>query len=599
MNGQSIAVDSTDMLWYDNRLDLNKEGQVLITTGIINFLDFLKRNFSGHKAQWDGLLVNGMSGSGKSVSFALGAAFLDSMDKYDVYWFRTPETYLANSAALVGRRVHRDRERVRVVFVDQADKLGDQLDIFIGSGSETMGLFTIGCASGNARVKPSSSRATRIKEYLYDPSIDYKVFRTFFDLPDDHTEYHLPRFKSTREMLDYQVNDFPTLYVGTSGHFLSMAKFRKENKSNGNFKSHWDILVKSLSKDMETLFTEENPSSKDPNLFYARLHKIIFLNSDLLAGFDETYNPDKRFIYKGQLFSPLFAQSYRAMLLLRPPSKILCKSLSDLKASENPTIRGFCIERYVLEDMERVGTIAREILARDDIRFVDSSVTHINCGVYGYGGELAIPEDMARLDKGLRMWSLIPLQWNAEDVDAVLIFTRGKAAVVIGIQITLAPAAKHSSSLRWFRSNEFETQLTRRCKYEVLNILLFICNPYASDLKTSIRESENKHVFEFPLSGILPDGLSRQIVKSDAIRVCRKLNVKVETGAALDSHSDINNATMPQLRSFCQAYSKQKFKKKAQGLELAYEIHRKYNPSCVDCNTGSGELKRPMLMRLH
>jgi hypothetical protein len=47
----------------------------------------------------------------------------------------------------------------------------------------------------------------------------------------------LPTFFNAREMLDHQVSDFRTLFIGTCGHFLSMSKFKKEFLSlNKDFK---------------------------------------------------------------------------------------------------------------------------------------------------------------------------------------------------------------------------------------------------------------------------------------------------------------------------------------------------------------------------
>jgi len=343
MLGQYLTVDNTDVLWSDCRKDLNLDGRVLITAGIIEFISMLKSNFVDHKPIWDGLLVRGMSGSGKSVAFALGAAYLNSLEKFDVYWFRSGEYYLSSAFDTLTLCINKATQRLRVIFVDQADKLGDRLDTFIGSGSENNGVFTIGCASGNARVTPSTSRATRIREHLYDPSLNYDLFKTFFNIEDDKQDLVLPKFRSTIQMLDHQVTDFPSLFVGTCGHFLSMAKFRKEFAStNMDIKLTWDKLLLILSEEMHIVFAEERP---ELSLFYSQLHKVLFLNSSLSPSFDQTYKPDNRFIHNGHLFSPLFTQAYRIMMLFRPPSKTVCSSLRALEDAENPSVRGFCVER--------------------------------------------------------------------------------------------------------------------------------------------------------------------------------------------------------------------------------------------------------------
>jgi len=343
MLGQYLTVDNTDVLWSDCRKDLNLDGRVLITAGIIEFISMLKSNFVDQKPIWDGLLVRGMSGSGKSVAFALGAAYLNSLEKFDVYWFRSGEKYAVSISDILTRRISSTSRKPRIIFVDQADKLENRLDTFIGSGSENDRVFTIGCASGNARVTPSTSRATRIREHLYDPSLNYDSFKTFFNIEDDKQDLVLPKFLYTFEMLDHQVTDFPTLFVGTCGHFLSMAKFRKEFAStNMDVKLTWDKLLLILSEEMHIVFAEERP---ELSLFYSQLHKVLFLNSSLSPSFDQTYKPDNRFIHNGHLFSPLFTQAYRIMMLFRPPSKTVCSSLRALEDAENPSVRGFCVER--------------------------------------------------------------------------------------------------------------------------------------------------------------------------------------------------------------------------------------------------------------
>jgi len=98
--------------------------------------------------------------------------------------------------------------------------------------------------------------------------------------------------------------------------------------------------------------------------------------------------------------------------------------------------------------------ISRTILARPDISFVDSSSVHKKSGTYGYGQSLAIPEDMAFISEELRTWQLIPLRWNEQGVDAVIVFTIGAKAAVIGVQITMESSVKHSNSLCWFRDNQ-------------------------------------------------------------------------------------------------------------------------------------------------
>jgi hypothetical protein len=141
-------------------------------------------------------------------------------------------------------------------------------------------------------------------------------------------------------------------------------------------------------------------------------------------------------------------------------------------------------------------------------------------------------------------------------------------------------AVKHSSSLGWFRDNEFEKKLVD-CGYQVSTILLFLCNVEATDLKTYFPEAEGRPVFDYPLFDIIPSILDRKIAKSIANHVCRKLNVMIESVVYFDSHAAIENVTMEQLRSFCKRFGPKKFKKKEEGRSLAFGIYHslKLNPS--------------------
>lgn len=73
-----------------------------------------------------------------------------------------------------------------------------------------------------------------------------------------------------------------------------------------------------------------------------------------------------------------------------------------LKDAENPSVRGFCVEIYVLDKSEILDSFSRTILARPDISFVDSSSVHKKSGTYGYGKSLSIPEDMVTISNDLR-----------------------------------------------------------------------------------------------------------------------------------------------------------------------------------------------------
>jgi hypothetical protein len=189
------------------------------------------------------------------------------------------------------------------------------------------------------------------------------------------------------------------------------------------------------------------------------------------------------------------------------------------------------------------------------------------------------------------------MKWNEKGVDAVIVFTNGPKACVIGVQITMESAVKHSSSLGWFRDNEFEKKLVE-CGYQVSTILLFLCNVEATDLKTYFPEAEGRPVFDYPLYDIIPSILDRKIAKSIANPVCRKLNVMIESVVYFDSHAAIENATMEQLRSFCKRFGPKKFKKKEEGRIVAFGIYHSLNPSCIDCQIDLNHSGISQLIRL-
>ena len=104
---------------------------------------------------------------------------------------------------------------------------------------------------------------------------------------------------------------------------------------------------------------------------------------------------------------------------------------------------------------------------------------------------------------------------------------------MIGVQVTLQTASKHSKSLWWFCSNEFEKRL-KSLGFEVSNMLLFICKAAATELNTGHQEVKDKPVFEFPLQAIVPTGLN--VPTSNAKGNLRRLKVNL-TSATYLGHS--------------------------------------------------------------
>jgi hypothetical protein len=232
----------------------------------------------------------------------------------------------------------------------------------------------------------------------------------------------------------------------------------------------------------------------------------------------------------------------------------------------------------VIDNAMHLEILAKLILSREDVSFVNSYQDHAFCGTYIYDSDISIPEDICNFNNEFRMWHFIPIKWNEKDIDVVELVTYGKIAALIGVQITLESPQQHVSSLCWFRSNLFET-LLKSCGYdEVRNILLFICNGLrASDLKCTIAEAIDKPVFDYPLYGIIPDILDKKNAISSAKPSIRRLNLRMETaGKYLRTHADLENASMHELRSFWNSFGdcNAKFKRKEEGRQIAYEIHR-------------------------
>jgi hypothetical protein len=580
--GKHLHVENAEKMWSTNRKHLNQDSSILMTPQIIKFIDYLRQNFEGSEPIWDGLLVRGISGCGKSVEFAVGASYLDSLGLFDVYWIRSGEDYEAISSSIWKPISQNTGEKYRIIFIDQADKLGNKLDIFIGRGSQDKGIFTLGCASGNARVEPSSSRATRIREYISPPSVDFGIFLKFFSSNQMHSnEYDLPKFESTRAMLDYEVTDLPSLYVGTSGHFLSMARIRaaelNANNSDRNIKSSWNSVLVSLSEEMSLVVSGVQVENK--SLFYAHLHRMILLNPDQKPYFDANSSPDDRFIHEFRIFSPLFAQAYRIMLLSQPPSKSLCASLRNLSDSENPSIRGFYIERYVLNEIFKLEEPLIRILP-----FINTIDTPKRSGIFCFGDLWSLPSEILEFSEFIRIWLFIPLKWNEKNVDAVFIITQGKNAAVIGIQITLESASRHSNSLDFFVNNSFEGQLA--ADYDVLPILIFVCNRDACDLKTRISGVDDKLVYDFPLYAFLDDFLDEKIIKGHGSSLSlRKLSVNSIGSVQLLTCKDMEKASYSSLLAFCKEFGTCQFPKKPTKKEVkekAYRVHVQHNP-CSDC----------------
>jgi hypothetical protein len=391
----------------------------------------------------------------------------------------------------------------------------------------------------------------------------------------------LPNFKSMREMLELEVSDLKSLYIGTCGHFLSNARIRMYFFDSGelDFSSAWNFVVNRLAEEMMEGFLEEKTMHRAE--FYSRLHRAIFLTQEFVPYFHRTCNPDPRYIHGDWIFSPLFAQAYRLMLISQPPPRALCAALKSLKNFENPGVREFCIERFVLDHISELENHLIDILPLDEHKS-----DPVRYGRFCYEGSWRMPNEILQTSDTLREWMFLPLKWNEMEVDAVFVFTSGQKAFVIGIQITLGSAASHSRSLSFFRSNTFEEELWKY--YDVFSCLVFVCNrENTSNLNTSIAQAGQKDVYDFPLYAIIDEALDDKIVKGNGAKASlRKLQVSIQTSSTeLASCQDIECANRKVLRSFCKEYGGIVFSKNPSTEEMRQQamiVHQQFNP-CERC----------------
>jgi hypothetical protein len=118
MENEFIELDEDDCLrlWQSSRADINQgKRQILITKPIQDLIAMVENRFITKKEFWDCRLVNGLSGCGKSIAFALAAAFLANHG-IQIFWFCDGITFKSKHSVYF---LDRSRKApFAVVFID-------------------------------------------------------------------------------------------------------------------------------------------------------------------------------------------------------------------------------------------------------------------------------------------------------------------------------------------------------------------------------------------------------------------------------------------------------------------------------------------------
>ncbi len=124
IENQFISLKGTDCLrlWQSSRVSINEGiNRVLITKPVQELLKMVDDRFISKTEFWDCRLVSGLSGCGKSIAFAIAAAFLANHG-IQVFWFRSESEFQSKYEDFFLSR--KQTESFVVVFIDQIDKKG-------------------------------------------------------------------------------------------------------------------------------------------------------------------------------------------------------------------------------------------------------------------------------------------------------------------------------------------------------------------------------------------------------------------------------------------------------------------------------------------
>jgi hypothetical protein len=540
MLNQFVVLDPVDCekVWESNRTPLNEgRNRLLITEPVQEFISMIERRFVEESEFWDCRLLTGLSGCGKSVAFALAAAFLKNRRGFEVYWFRNGEDFDSNVASYFRGRTF---SSLAVIFIDQIDKLpGGDYHATLRIGSQRLNRIVIGCGSGNLSFTHSSSETKVIGPPIeFNSALPFGSFKTLFHVPAEPSNQSLADLASVSKMLEFRPKSMVDVYEGTNGHFLSMTVIQHEiSMHNCNVLEAWERAKQYFMESMlNFLKAQEVPS------FAVLLHQHLFLNDPETPELDQKFIAvmDHRYVWNQQIHSALFAQSYHETLLLNPLTSLQLNRLQDVRLTgyDNNVMLGFTVERYVILNDEGIHKAAWSCIEKAQL-FKNTSFpqNHLHRAFrsakrYFYDEEMEVDPGIVLSDESaLRIILFIPVRWNENWIDLIQLYLYKDLAIVVGNQITLQTAQPHVDSVNWLLQDggAFLESLENR-GFKVHRILLFTCSqaikPQISVESNDFHKLNKELIFDYPLELALPKEV-RQCVLSQAKigKVCESARI--------------------------------------------------------------------------
>jgi hypothetical protein len=498
-------------LWGDDRSDLNvSAGSVLVTGPVQRLVAYVKDRFVDNKSDWTGVLIRGLSGTGKSVAFALAASYLADQG-LDVSYYRTPSKFnlgqwkdtFANS-----------RSTPTIIFVDQVNQMPkEEMEQMIRLGSHTEELYVLACGSGNIRWQKSSSEVGRIPDaYEFEPSIDFEGFSAFCqqkniaDLGKPNPEPSLSRYS---EMLNFHPSNFVDVFYGSRGHFLSTAKIWNFYQTM-NVAESWASFVSETSSMMKAFWDSAFDENKAKLL--SLIHSKLYLN-DSDPKFPTDIRLDERYFLHHSIFSSLFVQAYsQAILDLKVESPELSLVQNAAVACGNNSMVGFVVERLLIHDVDKLNEVAFSCIdisgvLGSDISLSSASNKH-QTQMFSYHSDMELPSSVTPDPDLIGIFHFIPELWNEESIDIMQLYTLGNTAVVLGHSVSLTTPQKHCHSLKWFSGcSQFVSKILSRGFRQVHLILLFTgSQSQKSSISVDpnvVSSCEDRVVFDYPLGRAL------------------------------------------------------------------------------------------------
>jgi hypothetical protein len=511
----SLKQDDCLRLWQSSRAYINEgNDQILITRPVQDLICMVEDRFVLKKEFWDCRLVNGLSGCGKSIAFALAAAFLAN-HRINVYWFRDGKIFTTRHSEYFLSRSRSDP--FTVVFIDQIDKAYDYYSI-LRLGDRMFNCAFIGCGSGNISIRRSSSETLVIGEtFEFDPHIPFSSFKIFFPSSQDKSaDFAYQTTETLSQLIRFRPTQIEDIYFGTNGHFLSMMVLKHALEIDASsINDAWETAKNYFVASMrDFLFLSDIPN------FTVLLHQRLFISESTpeISG-EFNLDVDHRYIWKMRIHSCLFAQAYHQVLSERPLTHSQINYLNQVQVTDydNRIMLGFAVERFVIQNLDCIHKAAisciqnsrssKELNLPQEISFSKK---------YSFDDEMEIdPEIAVSYDNNFLAYLFIPLRWNEDWIDLIQLYTHKNSAIVIGNQITLQSAQRHKKSINWLidNGNFFETLKSRG--FIVQKILLFTCSQDPSSQITvscdQIDKFRDTHIFDYPLENAVPSDIWQKI----------------------------------------------------------------------------------------